>query len=314
MSFGYARSVALLRWLPLLLIGCLPGLDRYSVGDDGGVRRDTGRRDAAGVDGGPPPGCGPAPTCASGCPQPWLLAAVEDLPGGDSCGGMVMRWSLTDRENACVCTPLVGDAMFPEQPLGLGFVPPSTVVVASEGGTAIAIDGQSDSELWRSPVVGQPRDVFALEDPGGTMLAAVAMGDRGVEEIRRVHLINASTGIEQAVRRTNGDLPVGLGVYSMTYSPVDRTWLRALKVNGGYAAADVDPWNDMVIDDPPHTTDRESFFLETISAFYYDETYRTTWTGRRTDGVEVPSAVFDYRSSTLRVDNRVPLGERCNRG
>lgn len=289
-----------------------PGVDGGGPGDSGtpldGGGGDSGPR----ADGGPPGPCDIGVTCAS-CPLPWLLASVEDLPGGQECGGQVLRWSLSGREEICACAPLLAEGTMPRLPFAVGFSPPNRVVVASEDDRVVAIDGTTDRVLWDEPFGGQPVDIFPIEDLGGTAKVAVASRTRGISEIRNVYFFDAATGGTPLVEQTNGDLPVGLGVLSMTASPLNPTHFRALKT-GSYAAADVDPWNDVLFASPPHTADRAGFFLKTLSSFYYDGKYRVAWSGTRTDLDPDLHQVFNYRSTVPRTDNRVPLGEDCEKG
>lgn len=302
----------------LSLAGCPPSLDRFQVGDgDGGVPGDSAPGDSsvptdAAPDGGPVPGCGLPATCTAGCPLPWLLASVEDLPGNDDCGGQVVRMSIADRETFCVCTTLRAGGTMPQLPFSVGFVPPSTVVVASEDDRTVAIDGMTDRVLWDESFGGQPVDIFPIETPSGELQAVVASRRRG-GDIRSLYFYDAATGGVADVRSST-ELGIGLSSPSMTLSPRDRHFLRALKVNGGYAAADVDPWGMFVFNSPPHTAERSGFFLGSISSFYWNGAYRVAWTGRRTDLSPVVSQVYNYRSTTAVDDNRVPLGSVCREG
>ena len=227
----------------------------------------------------------------------------------------MLRWSLGSREEACLCGALDAAGDLPTLPRTLGFVPPETVVVAAQDGV-VAIDARDDSVAWDSPGVGMmPRDVFPMEDLDGGPLAAIAWSNSGFDDIRVVHAHGRDSGrLEHEWQTNGGELPVGLGVVSMSASPFDPQHVRTLKINGGWAAADADPYTRTLFDDPYHTVSRDGFFLQTISAFHWDGTYRVVWTGERTDVSPRRSEVYTYRSTTVRVDNRVPLGDTCDEG
>ena len=152
----------------LVLAGCLPDTSSFRSGPlVDAAPRDGAMVDAAPTDGaladggtdfGPPEpdDCLPEPTCASGCPMPWLLAAIEDLPGGRACGGRVLRLSVAETDAPCICTGYDGGGLVPELAFAVGFVPPKTIVTASEGGRIVAIDADTDRALWEEPVAYQP--------------------------------------------------------------------------------------------------------------------------------------------------------------
>lgn len=301
-----------------LLAGCPADLGRFHLSDaasdavPGDVGTPADSSTDAGPDGAVPGSCELAPTCTAGCPLPWLLASVEDLPGDEDCGGQVVRMSISDRETFCVCPTLRAEGTMPSLPFAVGFVPPSTVVVASEEDRALAIDGETDRVLWDEPFGGQPADIFPIEAPSGELQVVVASKVRG-GDIRSLYFYDAASGGAADVSTTT-ELGMGLGIPSVTVSPRDRHFLRALKTNGGYAAADVDPWGMVVFNSPPHTADRSGFFLRSISSFFYGGTYRVAWTGRRTDLSPELHQVYNYRSSTPADDGRVPLGAVCREG
>ena len=291
--------------LALVASGCVPDLSPWRI-------EGTGRADGSA----PPAGqCDPPVTCPGACALPWLLASVEDLDG--ECGGRVWRWSLTGEDSDfCACSALDAGGQLPDLPFAVGVAPPSTVVIAAESASIVAIDGRNDTVLWESPnYPWQPADVFAIEDLTGRAMIAVAGRMRGGRDIRQIDFFDAAIGGEPISRQTNaseGGLPLGLGVSSVTQSPFDRRWLRAVK-SGTYAAADVDPWNDVRFEDPLHTVDRESFYLDSIHASYDGVFHRTVWTGERTDLPDRPSGVYRIARSDDPGDNRVPLSESCDR-
>jgi hypothetical protein len=318
LRFRPMRATALL----VFCFACPADLSRYAIeGEDGDgsvTRVDAGPRpDGATVDGAirdggsTDDGCGPTPTCADGCPMPWLLASVEDLQPGDACSGRVLRWSLSTREDTCVCPSLTGDGAL-ELPFAVGFVPPATVVAVEQDGSIHAIDPATDRERWVIPSTGSeglPADVFPLADPSGAVFAAVASLSRGSSSINQV-VVYDDAGAERR-RWQAGTVPGGAGLSSITVSSFESDRYRGLKPNGGFAAAEIDPWTGTVSSSPYHTLSREGFFLRTISAFFHDGTHRTVWTGTRTDLAEIRSEVYTARSTIPREDNRVPLGDRC---
>lgn len=289
----------------LLASGCLPDLDGWEVG-------------RAGPDGSiapPPPGtrCAPPVTCGGTCALPWLLASVEDLGPEASCGGQVWRWSLTGSDgDFCTCEPLDAGGRLPRLPFAIGFVPPQTVVVAAEDDRVVAIDGGSDRVLWEANSTLQPADVFAIDDNAGNPMVGVSVRNRG-GDIRRIDFYDAARGGPAISRGVNGDLPLGLGISSVTQSPFDRRWLRALKPNS-HAAFDVDPWMNVAYTEPPHTVSRDGFFLHTIHAMYDGTWHRTVWTGERSDLEERPSGVYRLAVVDDGGDNRVPLRDECDNG
>lgn len=284
----------------LLCGGCVPDLGGYAIapgpGPDGSM---------------PPPGrCAPTATCTGGCPLPWLLASVEDL--GDGCGGQVWRWSLTGTDgDFCVCGALDAGGAIPRLPFSVGFAPPATVVVAAESDRVMAIDGRTDTVIWEASYEPQPVDIFAIEDLSGRLMVGVAGRPRG-GDIRNVDFYDAALGGEPIRRTTNGDLPLGLGVAGITQSPFGRTWMRALRSDGMYAAADVDPWSNTRFDMPLHTMGRDGFFLHTIHASFDGAFHRTVWTGERSDLADRPTGIYRLALSADMGDNRVPLSDNCD--
>lgn len=285
-----------------ILAGCVPDLGGWQVGD----------RPIPGTDGAvppPPPGarCAPEVTCGS-CALPWLLASVEDL--GGECGGQVWRWSLTGPDDAlCACTPLDAGGRIPDLPFAVGFVPPQRVVVAAENDRVVAIDASRDALEWEQPYAWQPVDVLAIDDDTGRPMVAVAGRMRG-GEVRAITFFDAAGAGAPIERGVNGDLPLGLSIASVTQSPFDRRWLRALK-SGSYAAADVDPWTNERFESPLHTLARDGFFLHTIHASFDGTFHRTVWAGERSDLDPPVHEIYRIARADDAGDNRVPLGERC---
>ena len=281
---------------------CIPDLGGWAVsetGSDGAVPRRDGSIT-------PPPSCAPEVTCAE-CPMPWLLASVEDLDG--RCGGQIWRWALTGQDDSwCACEP-IGAGQLPSQPVAVGFVPPDTVVAGSEG-TVLAIRASDDAALWSEPSDRWPIDIFPIENPAGDQLVGVATANNPGSDVSTVLFYDAARGGTPTSRRANGDLPIGLGVPSMSMSPFNRTWFRALK-SSDWAAADVDPWANVRFSSPLHTVGRSGFFLHTIHASYDGAAHRTVFTGERTDLAERPSRVYQITRIEDPGDNRVPLGSSC---
>lgn len=318
-----ARTTLLLA----LCLACPADLSRFAI--EGETDASVPRADAAGldanlpdanlpdgarVDAGSGDGCDPAPTCPSGCPLPWLLASVEDLQPGDACGGRVVRWSLGD-ETECLC-PSLGAGVL-ALPFAVGFVPPRSVVAVDQDGTVTAIDGDTDRVQWMAPSTGTDRlvaDVFPLADPAGVVHAAVATTRRGIESVDELVVYDAAGDVRMRWGPGGTALPGGSGLASITVSSHADRRVRALKPNGGFAAAEIDPWTGTLISTPYHTLSREGFFLGTISALYANGTHRTVWTGRRTDLSPQISEVYTLRSTTPTEDNRVPLGDECTEG
>ncbi|MEZ4252324.1 MAG: hypothetical protein R3B99_29270 [Polyangiales bacterium] len=309
--------------LLLLLAACPADLSRYSLEHDGstptprpdggplpdaGPLPDGATRDA----GNPTDDCSPAPTCTDGCPMPWLLASVEDLQDGDACGGRILRWSLGDREE-CLCPSLTGGGVL-DLPFAVGFLPPSTVVAVDQDGSVYGIDGNTDREVWNDVSSSSDRlvtDVFPIADPSGAPHVAVAYNRRGISSINEVVVYDA-TGNERTTW-LGSTLAGGSGLASITVSSYDPRRYRAVKPNGGFAAAEIDPWTNTVLGMPYHTLARDGFYLLTISALYWDGNHRTVWTGRRTDLSPERSQVYTMRSTTPTEDNRVPLGDSCTK-
>lgn len=310
--------------LAVLLGACLPDPGGYVIVQDGGVGaidapgRDAPGRDSGGAgdggpgrDGGGDDLCGLPVTCTDGCPLPWVLASIEDLPGGAECGGRVARFAVLPDESTCSCGMLAADDPIPRLAFTIGFVPPSTVVVASEDDQVVGIDATSDRLVWSAPSRDQPGDVFPLAEPAvGPAHAAVAYRPRGSTQLRRLDLHATDDG--RLVRSFDLSAVEAFGISGATLSPWSRTSLRAVKPNGGYAAADIDPWIPNLVGPPYHTASRESFFLQRIDSFFWDGTYRVVWTGERSDlsGPE-RHRVWSYRRTIREDDNRVPLGSNC---
>ncbi len=318
-----SRSLVLL--LVSGLLGCLPDASGYvAEGTDGGfVGRDApgedapGRdapgqdapgRDAPGEDSGTPDDCQLPVTCAGGaCPTPWLIASVEDLPGGQSCGGQVLRFSLS-ASGICRCGGLDAEGNLPDLPFAVGFSPPTTVVVAAEDDAVVGLNGLSDRFLWSVPNEGQPSDIFPIHQPGpdGSPRIAVANRRRGFSAIQSIQIYEPITG---GLRVSVEPREFGASnISSATLNPLDRAQLRAVKPSA-YAAGDADPWTGgSMVTMPYHTLDREGFFLTTISSFFFNGNYRVVWTGIRSERSEV----FSYRSVVPRTENTLGPGGRCD--
>ncbi len=305
----------------LVLAGCLPDTSSFRMGvtdgavEDGGPITDAAAVDGPAADAGTdfgtpePDDCLPEPTCAAGCPMPWLLAAIEDLPGGRSCGGRILRLSVAESD-ACLCHGYDAGGTLPDLPFAVGFVPPKTIVTASEDGSILAIDADTDRRIWEEPSSDQPGDLFVVNGTDGKPLVAHATRPRGSSAIREVRFYDAATGGDPIVRMTSGDLPVGLGVLSMTHSTFDPQTFRVVDPNN-YAAADVNPWTDTRIE-PAYTASRSGHFVQDIYAAYVDGRHRTVWTGTRSDLPDSPPRVWQVNDATGATDLRLGLGNFCD--
>ena len=336
------KNVRLLALAIVSLAGCLPDTGGFVPADgDGSV--DGGTTDGGVTDGGGPladgfagdgpiadgsPGtdlgppqdfgppqsddCLPEPTCADGCPMPWLLASIEDLPGGRVCGGRIARFSVAAGDTPCVCTGYDLQGSLPPQPVVVGFVPPSTVVTADFNGRILAIDAGTDRELWSVAISGMPSDVFTLESPEGVPYVGVALKQGGQSHVSEIQLIDASPGADRTpiVRRTNGDLGLGLNVASVTQSSTDRLSFRSLDRNDE-AALDLNPWTG-AIGDPPYVPARSGAYLSTLYSARVGSFHRTVWTGVRQDLAGAPSRVWDVNHAPDDPDFvRLGLGTFC---
>ncbi len=317
----------------LLLAACLPDTEGFGdelpadgavTSEDLGAERDAARVDAALVDGavtdggardaGPEPvdPCLPEPTCASGCEMPWLLAAVEDLPGAPNCGGRIARWSLATDDEPCLCTGYDAAGQLSTNPLAVGFVPPSTIVAVGNGGDVVAIDAATDRPLWTVPFEGLPSDVFALEDLEGNPTVGIGVLS-GTDMVNTVWLIDARAEADHTpiVRRVGDDLGLGLSVVSITQSSTDRRRLRALD-QADEAALDLNPWTG-AYGDPPYVLGRDGRFLSTVQSSFVGGFHRTVWSGIRTDQADRPSYVWSlYRGPADATGGHAfPVGARC---
>lgn len=302
-----------------VLTGCLPALDFDVVGEgeDAGPpvgRVDAGRGDGGGrVDAGPAVAdhCRPEPTCGDGCPMPWLLASVQDLSARRECGGQVLRVSVAT-ERPCVCRSLVAGGALPDVPMTVAFAPPNVVVVAAEDDVAVGVDADTDRVLFRYGIAQQPRDSFFLHDASGAARIAVGVSRRGDTQVRQVYFIDPATGAGSSEMASA--LGLGLSDASITHSTADRSWLRALAPNGGYAAADVDPWTGTRMSDPPYVRTTSGSFLRTIYSFWSGGRHRTAWTGTRSDMPGRPSEVYQIADPVQRPDSAMPDGDVCTEG
>ena len=309
----HARDVR--RTLPLLLavllMGCLPDLSPWQVGEtrtDGAVPTPDASSPRADSSIPGPDGCSPEVTCADGCPLPWVLGAVQDLDSRRACGGRVWRWSVTDRDNVCTCAALDGDGLLDPLPFAIGFVPPSTVILGGQSSVQ-AIDAASDRVLWSQPIPGRAIDVFPIANPSGQLRVAAASGTVVGERANIIHIFEPAAGTPEQSWFTSADLGIG-SFESATVSPYNRQWMRVLKTSGS-AAIDFDPWNDRVMNSPAHTANSSGYFLHTISATYSRTFHQTVWTGERTDLPGDPSRVQRVSLVTDEGNNRVGPGDYC---
>ncbi len=241
--------------------------------------------------------------------MPWLLAAVEDLPGGRSCGGRILRLSVAETDAACICPGYDGGGTVPLQPFAVGFVPPKTIVTASEDGSVLAIDADTDRVIWEEPSVDQPGDIFTIRDTDDSPLVVLASRRRGSFALRELRFYDAATGGDPIVRAFNGDLPLGLGVPSVTQSTIDPQTFRAVDPNN-YAAVDVNPWTDTLVE-PAYTASRAGYYVQDGYAAYVDGRHRTVWTGTRSDLPGSPSRVWEVSMADGSGDQRLGSGDEC---
>ncbi|MFK7985193.1 MAG: hypothetical protein AB8I08_04105 [Sandaracinaceae bacterium] len=303
-------GVALLA-LVFCLAGCLPDLSPWQVGErtDGGPVADGGTPRS---DGSQPSedGCAPTVTCEGGCPLPWVLGAAQDLDNDRTagCGGRVYRWSVQSQDEACACEALDAGGRLNDVPFAVGFAPPSTVVVGGEGWVS-AIDANTDAELWSADVTGRTIDILPIHNPEGQLRVIVASGSAGGERASTLTVFEPSGGTAEAQWFTSSDLGIS-SFRSATVSPLDRRWMRILSLTGA-AAMDFDPWNRQLMNMPPHTSSREGYFVQTISAAYSRNFHQTVWAGPRTDLEGQPSRVQRVSLVADTGDNRLGGGDHC---
>ena len=306
-------------------LGCLSDLDRYSVQDrvasrdasfedssstrnDSAVWDSSSASDSSASDSSVARPCEVETTCGASCPLPWLLAAVQDVPGGRTCGNQVLRWSIQN-ETSCACSSFSSRDAFPELMLSVGFVPPQTIVVGGDG-EIVGIDTETGAPRWTKSIVGQAREIFPLSNSDSDVYAAVAISRRP-PYLQSLRMFDTQTGSGRYTSDFTSDTSVfGSTIESVTQSSFDPKYFRALFFNG-FAAADIDPWGRVRFSTPPHTPAVDGFFFHTISSLFYDGVYRTVWTGERTDLEPHQSRVFSLNSRAIQNNNRVPDGERC---
>jgi len=306
--------------LATLLLGCLPNVDSYVVDGrgDAGPRRDAGPRPDAGArpdadvsrldggragDAGIDAACTLEPTCPAGCPKPWLLAAVQDLPP-TTCGGQVLRWSLSEG-SACVCAPYragVQDLVF-----SVGYAPPNTLVTVAEDETTVAFDADTGRQRWVRSYTGQPGEVFPIADPGGAPRVAVSGRRRGDTMLQDFRFYDLATGEGDDPLNVR-DIGVGINAVSATSSAFDASWLRVTGLNSDYHSADVDPWDASPLRRPFHINSTlNGIVMESIVSFHDGRQHRVAFAGRR---MSTPN-VYHFSRITDEGDNAVPAPTRC---
>lgn len=265
MRYGpFARVLAALG----ALAGCPPDLDRFhlaSSGTDGGdPESDAGE-----------PGGDSGPLLGGPCEVPHLLVAVESLEGG---AGRVLRFELADDGAVRRCGDLGAAGEIASMPLTLAWLDDERVAVASDVGIQM-LDPTGDSLVWSTGGDGLwPRDAFVLEEPGIGRRLAIAVGQPGIDDLREIRVYDGDGGVTRSWPLNGGDLPLGLGVYGVTQSPVHRERLLAVKL-GGYAAAEVDPWEPAGYTAEPWVRDRKGVVFSSISALESDGLNRVAWVG-----------------------------------
>jgi hypothetical protein len=172
------------------------------------------------------------------------------------------------------------------QPFAVAWVDEHAVAIASTDGVQM-IDPADDSRTWTTTHTNLwPNDAFRIETPEGRRLA-VAYSAHGIsDDIRNVHVYEDRGAIAQDFSLNAGDLPLGLGVYSMTQSPVHHDFFLAMKPID-YSAAEVDPWANVSYAAEPFVQTREETALETIFALEADLQNRVAWVGSDGEGSHV---------------------------
>lgn len=249
------RSTSAILVLALLSGACPPDLDRFRIEGEGGDGDGDGDADGGEGEGEGEPTGGP-------CPVPHLLVSVEDVRGGP---GRVLRFALRDELPLERCGDLTARGQMLGQPFTLAWIDEHRVAVASTNGVQL-VDPEDDSLTWNAPHDALwPNDAFRIETPEGVRRLAIAYSNWGgvSGEIRSVRLYDDAGGVLREMFGNGGELPIGLGVASMTQSPVHPDWMLAVKP-GSYAAGEIDPWTPAAHTDPAWVMDREGTVLESI--------------------------------------------------
>lgn len=256
--------------------GCPPDLDRFRIEGEAG----DGDADADGdADGG-----GEGEHTGGPCPIPHLLVAVEDLRGGP---GRVLRFALGDDLPLERCGDLTASGEMIGQPFAVAWVDEHRVAVATTDGLQV-VDPADDSLSWTASHDGLwPNDAFRLETPEGVRRLAVAYSALATpSDIRSVRIYDDGGGVLHDLLGNGGQLPIGLGVSSMTQSPLHHDRMLAAK-DSSYSAAEVDPWAEVTYVDPPYVTTREGVVLESVFGLEADAQNRVAWVGHDDAGSHV---------------------------
>lgn len=266
------RLLGLLGWIALLS-GCLPDLSDYYVVDPSEPRRDGGPtvRVDAGVDAGPSTG-GP-------CGLPHLLVAVENLTGG---AGRILRYELPPGGGVRACRPLTAQGALMQQPFAVAGVTDRFVLVAGRDGV-MGVDPMNDTLRFQLPRLGDhPNDAFALYDEsrrdwvGGVAWSGIGTSSDVRGPIRNVLAYSAEGGERWAWSGTS------LGISSctaLTSSPRDPSELVALHPNL-WAAAEVDPFGQVIRSSPPLVPPIGGTVVTTISGGTGGGVAMLAWGGR----------------------------------
>jgi hypothetical protein len=150
------------------------------------------------------------------------------------------------------------------------------------------LDPADDSLSWSAAHAGLwPNDAFRLETPEGVRRLAVAYSAHGSSsDIRSVRLYDDEGGVVRDLQGNGGELPIGLGVTSMTQSPLHHDRMLAMK-DSTYSAAEVDPWAQVAYVEPPYVTLREGAVLESVFGLEADAQNRVAWVGHDERGSHV---------------------------
>lgn len=239
---------------------CPPDLDRFRIEGEAGGEGEGEPADCTGLH---------------------LLVAVEDV-SNTGASGRVLRFALREELPLPRCPDLTAGGEMVPQPLAVAWIDPHRVAVASTEAVQL-VDPEDDSLTWTAAHSNLwPNDAFRLETPRGRR-PAVAFSNFGMSsDIREVRVYDDAGGIAWDWLGNGGELPIGLGVTSMTQSPVHTDRMLALKPSD-YAAAEIDPWSGTAALDPPYVTTHEGLVLDSIYALEAGGQNRLVWTGREQD-------------------------------
>jgi hypothetical protein len=227
---------------------------------------------------------------AGACAAPVLLVGLENLGGGASAGGKVMRFSLSGT-TVQTCSSLTGAGMLPAQPMAVAFVPPDGVAAATRDGLYLLnLDG---SVRWSRPHTQLPIDVFPIVDGTGDTLVAVGYWHAGTSSPVIDHVDAHRDGTAPVFTWTmGGGFPLSSGVRAMTQSPRDPGRLFALDNPSSTtpaAAAEVNPFTPSKTAYVPYPAGQD---LRTVYAFAQAGYNRTVWVD------ETENAIYYARENT----------------